>query len=963
MKRLTLLLSFIFTANLLPAQYFQTGQDPASINWRQLNTTNFQLIYPDYYESQAQELAAKLEKVYEYGSYSLNYKPRKISVILHTQTVVSNGLVAWAPKRAEFYTTPHQSIYPQDWLEQLVLHEFRHVVQVDKVNSYIPGLIKAILGEQATALIFGAYLPWWFIEGDAVVTETALSNHGRGRFPSFLMEHQAQVVQENVFTYDKAYFGSYRDFVPNHYKLGYYLVGGARQKYGTKLWNDVLTTAGKKPFSIFPLNKVLKKETGFKKDELYESIFDSLRNVWIAEDENFNSANFQVVSPPVKYFTSYTYNHWLNDSDVISHKESYDEIPSFVKITDNQKEKKVFRPGRIFNESASQNDNWIVWSEQIPDPRWEHSGKSLLRLFNVQTNQKIEIDPEFKSFSPALSANNDKLVVLETDFSNNYFLSVYNVQGGNLIHRFQAQDNNYFFSPKWITDDKVVAIILTQKGKRLVTVDFQNNEIEYLLEKDLGDIKHLQLSGNYLYFISSYPGKNSLFRIHLDTKNIEMVYEPRFGVEHPAVSPNGEKIVLSDYTANGFRLIEISANNEKIISLQEVEKGTYPLAEALSKQEMGIPDFSETDTTVYPSEKYSKTAHLLNFHSWAPLYIDTDAYEIGPGVSLMSQNKLGTAETVLGYKWNYTEEAGKFHVSYKYMVWYPVLNFEISAGNRASQYYEIKHIRNNQGQVTGIDTTQRRFTWGEIKGSADIRLPLNFGKGMFNRLIQPEIQYDYTNYRRLENTPERFNDGDFHSLTYRLYLHQLMKRSYQDMYPDFGVTLDAVYRHSPAGTLNPGTLGGIESVFYLPGLMKNHGIRIYGGAQLTQNEGSVGYSDVVNYARGWGRINTNRFFTATADYKLPILYPDYDFLELVYLKRLKTAFFGDFSRLEGNYYYKGEISGTFVKDITSLGVELTADANILRFYAPVNIGFRASYLPELKNVYFDFLFSINFTAL
>jgi hypothetical protein len=93
------------------------------------------------------------------------------------------------------------------------------------------------------------------------------------------------------------------------------------------------------------------------------------------------------------------------------------------------------------------------------------------------------------------------------------------------------------------------------------------------------------------------------------------------------------------------------------------------------------------------------------------------------------------------------------------------------------------------------------------------------------------------------------------------------------------------------------------------------------------------------------------------------VYPDYDFLELFYLKRLNVAFFGDFTRLEGNYYYKGEVSGTFIKDINSVGIELTADANILRFYAPVNIGFRASYLPELKDVYFDFLFSINFTAL
>jgi len=962
MKKSIVLFLLIIAVKFLFAQYFQTGQDPASINWRQLSTNNFQLIYPDYYEEQAQELAAKLEKVYEYGSYSLNHKPRKISVILHTQTVVSNGLVGWAPKRAEFYTTPHQSIYPQDWLEQLVLHEFRHVVQIDKINNLIPGLVKAILGEQGTALIFGAYLPWWFIEGDAVVTETALSKHGRGRFPSFLMEHQAQVVQKDVFTYDKAYFGSYRDFVPNHYKLGYYMVGAARERYGSKIWEDVVTYTGKKPLSIFPLNKVLKEQTGFKKDELYQSVFDSLKNVWVAEDEQFSPAEYSVFSPSADKFTNYIYNHRLNDSEVISLKESFEEIPSFVKINEKGNEKRLFFPGNIFNESASFSGNWIVWSEQIPDLRWSHSGKSLLRLFNTQTKQKIEISPEFKSFSPALSENNDKLMVVETDFSNNYYLSVYSVPEGNLIDRFQTPENNYFFSPIWINENEVAAIILGKEGKRLATIDFKNGEAEILLKKELGDIKHLRLSGRYIYFISSYSGKNSLYRLDFETKVVEQIYEPRFGVEHPAISPDGSDIVLSDYTADGFRLIRIPSDNKKVVPLNQVQPANYELANALSQQELGIPYFSDTDSITYESEKYSKPAHLLNFHSWAPLFIDASAYEISPGVSLMSQNKLGTAEIVLGYKWDLTEETGDIHASYKYMGWYPVFNFEFSTGKRASEYYELRHIRDNRGQVTGIDTTLKRFTWGEFRGSADVRLPLNFRKGIFNRLLQPEIQYDYTNYKRHSNTPENFNDGDFHSLSYRLYYHQLMNRSYQDMYPDFGMVFNAVYRHAPAGSLNPGTLVGGNSVVYLPGLMKNHGVKIYGGAQQTQNGSSLGFSDIVKYARGWGRINTNNLYTATADYKLPFLYADFNFLKLVYLKRLKLSLFGDFTRLEGNYYRNGEVSGTFVKDITSVGAELTADANLLRFYAPADIGIRASYLPELNSVYFDFLFSIDFAS-
>jgi hypothetical protein len=962
MKKTLLLILFCWISNLAIAQYFQTGQDPASIKWRQIHTANFQLIYPDYYEDQAQKLAGKMEAVYHYGSFSHNYKPRKISVILHTQTVKSNGLVAWAPKRAEFYTTPHQEIYPQDWLEQLALHEFRHVVQVDKVNSLLPGIVNAVLGQQGTALVFGGYLPWWFIEGDAIIAETALSNYGRGRFPSFLMEHRAQVVEKGVFSYDKAYFGSYHDFVPNHYKLGYYMVGSARAKYGAELWEKVLNRVGSKPFSVFPVNQVLKKETGLKKETLYESVFNSLQSDWIASDESYEPNDFEPLTSLPKYFASYNYNHWLNDSTCLSYKTSYDEIPSFIKIDLKGNEEKFFKPGPIFNESVSYRGNWIIWSEQIPDLRWEHSGKSLLRFYNVKTNQQLQIKPEFKSFSPALSKNVKKLVVVETDFSNNYYLSVYYVPQGKRIERFQSTENNYFFSPVWLNLNEVAAIILSAKGKQLVKINFQTNEMEQMLNEDLGDLKHLVPSDNYLYFVSSYSAKNSLYRYNFSTRLVERIYEPRFGIESPAVSADGSKIVLSDYTADGFRLISIPAKSANTIPLSEVKKGEYPLAEALSEQESGKPDFSGTDTVSWDSKKYSKPAHLFNFHSWAPLFIDAGAYDISPGVSLMSQNKLGTAETVLGYKWDIAEKSGQFYGNYTFQGWYPKFDFELSSGNRRSEYMLIEQTTDKDGNVLSQDTTSQQFTWGELRTGTGISFPFNLSKGKFNRYLQPEIQYNFTSYKRHSSTPERFTDGNFHTLSYRFYYHQLLRKSYHDMYPDFGFVLDGAYRHSVAGTLNPGNVWALQSVIYMPGLLNSHGIKLYGGTQKTSNDGTLGFSDMVRYARNWGKINTTGLSTVGVDYKFPLFYPDWNMWGLLYVRRVKMALFGDFSRLKGNFYHHGEITGTFVKDISSFGTEITSDVNLLRFYAPADIGFRASWIPEMKDVYFDFLFSIDFNS-
>ncbi len=958
MKKL-LCVFFIFVSFYASAQYFQTGQDPAAIKWRQINTQNFQLIYPDYYENQAQQLAQKLERVYEYGSYSLGYKPKKISVILHTQTVKSNGLVAYAPKRSEFYTTPHQSIYPQDWLEQLVLHEFRHVVQIDKVNEALPNIIKILLGEQGTALVFGAYLPWWFIEGDAVVTETALGKFGRGRFPSFLIEHRAQVVEKGKYSYDKAYLGSYKNFVANHYSLGYYLVASSRERYGSELWEKVLSRVGKKPFSLAPFNKALKLETGFTKVQLYNSIFDSLAVVWKNQDKNFVPASSNIISQKSKTFTNYQYNHWLNSSEIISYKTALNKIPSFVKVNKNGNEKRIINTGSIFDESVDHRGEWIVWSEQIPNLRWQHSGRSKINLLNVESKKKISFKPEFKGFAPSISPDFKNVVLVETDFSSNYYLSVYRISDGELLHRIQTEENNYFFSPKWLNENELVAVILTSKGKRLAKFDLKTGEHKILYNHDIGELKQLRVTNNQLYFIAGLSGKNALYSYNFENQQIYHLYEPRFSVEYPSLNSDN-KLVLSDYTANGFRIIELEKVDK--MPLNQVIEETYPLAQKIANQEIGIPDLSTNDSIKFTSEKYSKPRHLLNFHSWAPLFIDVNSYEISSGVSLMSQNKLGTAETVLGYRWDTAEETGQFYGSYTYKGWYPVLRFEASTGKRASNYWLITENSSN-GEVVSRDTSIERFTWKENVFNTEISLPLNLTSGPYTRLLQPKIAYDLTLYNNDNSTPENFPDGDYHAFSYNLYYHQLLRQSYQDVYPNFGFVVDGTFKHSPNGLKGLGNLSAAQSIIYIPGLMANHGTKIYLGVQQKERGETFRFSDVVRFPRGWKKIETNELTSLGLDYKMPLFNPDWSIASLVYLRRINATLFADYGKLKGNYYHSNEVVGTYETNISTYGLELLGEVNFLRFYAPVNIGVRTSYLKEIENFTFDFLISVDFTSL
>lgn len=942
------------------AQYFQTGQDPASLKWRQINTENFQIIYPDYYEEQAQKLAGIMEVVYQKGGTTLHYKPHKISIILHTQTVKSNGLVAWAPKRAEFYTIPHQGNYAQDWIEQLAIHEFRHVVQIDKVNSEIPKIIKILLGQQGTALIFGAYLPWWFIEGDAVVAETAFSNSGRGRFPSFLVEHRAIAVEKGNYKYDKAYNSSFKDYVPNHYQLGYYLVGSARVRYGSELWNAALDRVGTKPLSLAPFNIALKKRIGLTKVKLYNSVFDSLQTIWKQEDAKYKTQSISVLSPKNKTYTEYRYNHWLNESTVVSYKTSLNEIPSFVIIQKGGNEIRITRPGTIFNESVNYRDNWIVWSEQIPDPRWQHSGRSLIRIYNIENRTIKKVVPEYTALAPSISPDKEHIVTVESDFSSNYYLSVYQISDGKLRSRFQTEKNNYFFSPDWINNNELVFVVLTDSGKRLARLNLITGEWEILLNKDIGEIKNLKVSEGDVYFVSSISGKDELYKFGLGNEKLTHIYEPRFGLESPDIWAQNGQIIASDYTANGYRLIAFNEKDIKTEVVQDFDKKDFKMAEELAKQESGIYDFSVADTSSYSSRKYRKTAHLINFHSWAPAAIDIENYDINPGISILSQNKLGTAELNFGYKWKVDEKAGDFYGIYSFKGWYPYIDVEVNSGKSASKYIIIEQTKDQHGTVIQQDTVIKRYTWNKTDFTTNVRIPFNFSRKKFTRFLQPEVRYNYTFYKHDSSTPEHIFNGNYQSLSYRLYYQQLLKQSYQDVFPNFGFIADFVYRHSPSGDADLGYLALAQSYIYLPGLLANHGIRLYAGVQ---DKNSLTFAESIRYPRGWGKINTTRAYSYAFDYKLPLFYPEWSIGSLIYLKRIKSSIFADYAELKGNIYNGGIVVGEFKTYIDSYGVELTGDANFLRFYAPVEIGFRASYLPRERNVFYDFLLSIDFNSL
>jgi len=155
---LSLIFVFLITHNSY-GQYYSMGQDPGKAQWSQIKTKHFQVLFPDEFTLQGQEYANLLESSYKFVSHTMPNNAKRIPVILHFESVISNGSVIWAPKRIELFMTPSQHSYAENWIEQLASHELRHYTQISVLSQSTSKFLQFIIGQQAIGAILGLYIP------------------------------------------------------------------------------------------------------------------------------------------------------------------------------------------------------------------------------------------------------------------------------------------------------------------------------------------------------------------------------------------------------------------------------------------------------------------------------------------------------------------------------------------------------------------------------------------------------------------------------------------------------------------------------------------------------------------------------------------------------------------------------------------------------------------------------------
>ena len=240
LRRLILFFAVLLFSTSLSAQVF--GGNPPSLKWRQLNTDTARILFPTGLDSQAQNVAAIVHRLARTTRPTIGPRQRKIDIVLQNQTTIANGYVGLAPFRSEFQLTPEQNSFDLGslpWPSMLAIHEYRHVQQYNNFRVGLSGAFYYLFGEGGQAFANSLAVPNWFWEGDAVYQETLVSDQGRGRLPWFFDPYRSLWAGNKSYPWMKLRNGSFRDYVPDHYPLGYMLIAYGRERYGDDFWRKV----------------------------------------------------------------------------------------------------------------------------------------------------------------------------------------------------------------------------------------------------------------------------------------------------------------------------------------------------------------------------------------------------------------------------------------------------------------------------------------------------------------------------------------------------------------------------------------------------------------------------------------------------------------------------------------------------------------------------------------------------
>ena len=530
--------------------------------WRTVRSPHFEVHYHEPLGVVARRVIAVAERAHAQLSPLLEHRPHeRTQILLSDDTDSANGSATSIPyNQMRLYATGPEDLSTlsdyDDWLGELVTHEYTHVLHLDDIGG-LPAVYNAVFGKvYAPALA----LPRWFVEGLATYEESENTSGGRLRstmFDMFLrmeaLEGRLQRIDQLSHSVDRWPYGD------SWYLYGSRFIDFIVAHYGARSLTQMTHDFGEQAIP-YGLNRIAARATGHSFVELY----DAFRSEVVSESRAIQARIAQAGILSGTRITTHGHSvatpRFLPDGRLVYwFSNDRDRGQLLILSPDGTTEDRLQIAGA--GASAPHPDGRSVYYSALDSHRDLYFFHDLFR-WDVASGTSERLTTGLRAREPDVSPDGRQITftVNETSTTHLMVASLDDIAG---TRRTLIRSDRFeqVYTPRWSPNGRIIAFSSWRHGGfrdiRLVDVESRNTlDVTHDRAFDTGPC--WSPDGQDLYFSSDRTGIANVYVFHLRTGITEQITNVVSGAYQPTVSPSSTDLVYLGYTGEGFDLFRLS---------------------------------------------------------------------------------------------------------------------------------------------------------------------------------------------------------------------------------------------------------------------------------------------------------------------------------------------------------------------------------------------------------------------
>ncbi|MFN1835537.1 TolB family protein [Balneola sp. MJW-20] len=557
-------------------QFYTTQNRPAGLNWQELKTPHFRIIYPAGYDSLAYRSGAILEQQYPSVQQLVGGNLKNFPVVLNSYNDLSNGFVTPYNFRTEVDLAPFKGkgLNPRsgDWLENVLPHELVHANHANvKTDAFsIPNMIGWISPDIRRSLHY--FVPYGMHEGIAVIQESdnVFPGAGRGNYLLFNNRFNSNFASPNRWNMGQNLQTSTYTLPYNrHYISGYTFMDWLQSTYG----EDIIKESINFHYEYFYLGYglSLRKTTGYWPGELYDQYTEDIAE---RENDRLNSIDnstddLSLILDTPKKGEELHAPKWISNDEILYYGAYYNSRIGFYRLNlstgDWYLEDEHFAVSDFYFDMDRKN-NQVLYGSYRANPLYPGMFVMDLSVLDLKSGKSKRLTKNKRLHSPTLTSTG--IYALQTDKSSSRIVRV--GEEGNLEEVLSFTDA-YAVSLKANPSNRdQLAVVVNRRGQQALWItttsalanDLKNDPDIALKDASVAD-PEWHPDGDRLLFTGDIHPAMNIYEYVLDDQQVYKLTSSRFNAFEASYSPDGSRIAYVTQKDDERRLAVL--NQEDLI--------------------------------------------------------------------------------------------------------------------------------------------------------------------------------------------------------------------------------------------------------------------------------------------------------------------------------------------------------------------------------------------------------------